>query len=68
MEPVIVRTNTASYRALIGDGLIGNVGGTIAEMLARSRCAIVSDETVAPLWADKIAESLARAGFESVLL
>ncbi len=52
---------------LIGDGLVENVGDTIAEVLARSRCAIVSDETVAPLWADKIAESLSGAGFEPAL-
>jgi 3-dehydroquinate synthase len=44
------------------------VGDTIKEKLAPSRCAIVSDTNVAPLFAAKIQKSLASACFESALI
>jgi 3-dehydroquinate synthase len=57
-----------SYRVLIGPGLLESVGDVIKEKLAPSRCAIISDTNVAPLFADKIQKSLASAGFQSALI
>jgi 3-dehydroquinate synthase len=44
------------------------VGDTIKEKLAPSRCAVVSDANVAPLFAGKIQKSLVASGFESALI
>ena len=63
-----VRTSGHSYRVLIGPGLLETVGDAIKEKLAPSRCAIVSDTNVAPLFAGKIQKSLAASGFESTLI
>jgi 3-dehydroquinate synthase len=63
-----VRTGQHSYRVLIGPGLLETVGDTIKEKLAPSRCAIVSDTNVAPLFAGRIRKSLAASGFESALI
>jgi 3-dehydroquinate synthase len=63
-----VRTDQHSYPVLIGPGLLETVGDAIKEKLSPSRCAIVSDTNVAPLFAGKIQKSLASAGFEPVLI
>ncbi len=63
-----VRTGRHSHRVLIGPGLLESVGDAIKEKLSPSRCAIVSDTNVAPLFAAKIQKSLAAAGFESELI
>jgi len=63
-----VRTDQHSYPVLIGPGLLETVGDAIKEKLAPSRCAIISDTNVAPLFAGKIQKSLATAGFESALI
>jgi 3-dehydroquinate synthase len=63
-----VRTSGHSYRVLIGPSLLESVGDAIKEKLPPSRCAIISDTNVAPLFAGKIQKSLATAGFESALI
>jgi 3-dehydroquinate synthase len=63
-----VRSRGDSYRVLIGPGLLETIGDAIKEKLAPSRCAIVSDTNVAPLFAGKIQQSLASTGFESALV
>jgi len=63
-----VRAVGHSYRVLIGPGLLDCVGGVIKEKLAPSRCAIISDTNVAPLFAGKIQKSLTPPGFESALI
>ena len=63
-----VRTSGHSYRVMIGPSLLESVGDAIKEKLAPSRCAIISDTNVAPLFAGKIQKSLATAGFESTLI
>jgi 3-dehydroquinate synthase len=63
-----VRAGQHSYRVLIGPGLLETVGDTIKEKLTPSRCAIVSDANVAPLFAGKVQKSLAASGFESALI
>lgn len=68
MTSTEVRTGQHSYRVLIGPGLLETVGDAIKEKLAPSRCAIISDTSVAPLFAGKIQKSLASAGFESALI
>ena len=57
-----------SYRVLIGPGLLATVGHAIKENLPPSRCAIISDTNVAPLFADGIQKALTTAGFEPTVI
>ena len=63
-----VRIGQHSYRVLIGPGLLETVGDAIKEKLSPSRCAIISDTNVAPLFAEPVKKSLTSAGFEPVLI
>ena len=56
-----------SYDILIGRGLLPEAGALIAPLGAR-RAAIVSDETVAPLYADRLIASLAERGIGSATI
>lgn len=48
---------------LIGRGLIDEAGAKLAEVIRPCRTAVVSDEHVAPLYAERVCESLRAAGF-----
>jgi 3-dehydroquinate synthase len=63
-----VRTGQHSYRVLIGYQLLETIAGAIKEKLSPSRCAIISDTNVAPLFAERIRKSLTPAGFEPALI
>jgi 3-dehydroquinate synthase len=63
-----VRAGQHSYPVLIGPGLFETIGDAIKEKISLSRCAIISDTNVAPLFAGKIQKSLSLAGFESTLI
>lgn len=54
-----------SYDIAIGPGLIDRVGALAKGLLARPRIIIVSDETVAPLYAARVAKSFNSAGISS---
>jgi 3-dehydroquinate synthase len=57
------------YQALIGSSLLDSSGSEIAERSPRrSRFAIISDTNVAPLFGERIAKSLASAGFQPTLI
>jgi 3-dehydroquinate synthase len=54
-----------SYDIVIGSGLIDRVGALSKGLLARPRVIIVSDATVAPLYAARVAKSFDAAGIAS---
>jgi 3-dehydroquinate synthase len=54
--------------ALVGAGLIKQVGKCISKDVARDTCAIISDSTVALLFADRVKKNLASAGFRPTLI
>ena len=56
-----------AYDILIGRGLLDTAGARIAPLGAR-RAAIVSDETVAPLYADRLIAGLAERGIGSATI
>jgi 3-dehydroquinate synthase len=58
---VRVDLGARSYDVRIGAGLIGRAGDEIAPLLHRPRVAVLTDETVAPLWLDRL-----RAGMPGV--
>jgi 3-dehydroquinate synthase len=56
------------YRVLIGTGLLKQIGRHVRKRLACKTCAIISDNNVAPLFAKRLNESLASAGFRATLI
>jgi 3-dehydroquinate synthase len=64
---VSVPLGERAYDILIGRGLLAEAGALIAALGAR-RAAIVSDETVAALYADRLIASLAERGVGSTMI
>jgi 3-dehydroquinate synthase len=63
-----IRSHQHSYQAIIGSNVLERTGELIAGKIRGPRCAIVSDTNVAPLFADRVANSLASAGFQPTLI
>ncbi len=68
MRVVKVPLGNRSYKILIGRKLLASLGEECAKLKLGSRCAIISDRNVAPLYAKAAQRSLARAGFHAVLI
>jgi 3-dehydroquinate synthase len=68
MRVVNVSLGKRSYNIFIGKGLIGQLGSECVKLKVGSRCAIISDRNVAPHYAKAVQSSLARAGFDSILI
>jgi len=65
---VKVPLGTRSYQINIGAGLLSQLGRDCKRLGLGTRCAIISDRNVAPLYGRKVEASLARAGFEPTVL
>jgi 3-dehydroquinate synthase len=57
-----------SYDIVIGPALIDRIGDLSRPLLKRPHAIIVSDETVAPLYAARVSASFARAGVDTSLV
>ena len=66
METIMVKTSTA-YPVHIGGGLLDRSGELIAAATAARRCAVITDDTVCPLYAPRVCRSLASAGLDHAL-
>ena len=64
MRIVKVPLGDRSYSIFIGEGLLPRLGAECRRLQLGARCAVVTDETVAPLHAQPVLESLTAAGFE----
>lgn len=53
---------------IVGRGVLKEVGPILAKKLPASQCAIISDSNVAPLFADRVKQSLMSAGFHPTLI
>ena len=67
-NPVIVRTGTQSYEVVIGSGLLEQTGALISQKLKGPGCALITDDNVAGLFAEKVIRSLGPAGFQPTLI
>ncbi len=67
-DRVSVDLGDRSYDILIGDGLVDRAGKEVAERFPGARAAIVSDETVASLYIERLRNSLASAGVDSAAI
>jgi 3-dehydroquinate synthase len=56
------------YPVLIGPALLRQIGSRLRKHLARETCTIISDNNVAPLFASRVEENLASAGFRPTLI
>ena len=65
---VEVRGTAHRYPALIGSGLLDQLGECVRKYLLRKTCAIISDSNVAPLFGDRVSRSLTSAGFQPTLI
>lgn len=63
-----IRSNRHSYQALVGSQLLDRIGGLISQKIRDGRCAIISDENVAPLFSDQLIKSLEASGFQPALI
>src|SRR5436190_23001694 len=69
MITVPVSLGDRSYEVLIGEGLLGAVGAEARELFpAAKSCALVTDSNVAPLYAEKVCDSLRAAGVNPHLI
>lgn len=68
MIPVIVRAGEQSYDVLVGSRLLAQTGMLVSQKLKGPSCAIVSDANVAALFAERVNDSLANAGFCPTLI
>jgi shikimate kinase/3-dehydroquinate synthase len=62
---VEVPLGARAYSILIGPGLIDEAGAEIARAAPKAKCAIVTDAHVAPLYLDRLAAGLDKAGLAS---
>ena len=67
MHNVTVDLGERSYPIHIGSGILDTLGGACKAAGLKGRCLLVSDENVAPLYAEKVFQSLEKAGFSPTL-
>jgi 3-dehydroquinate synthase len=68
MRSVSVGLGARAYDVVIGSGLIDRAGALLADVIPRKRTAIVTDETVAALHADRFVAALKAEGFTGRLI
>jgi 3-dehydroquinate synthase len=68
MRNVSVPLGTRSYTIRIDAGLLTGLGRACQRLKLGHRCAVLSDQHVAPLYAEKVLKSLRQAGFDPVLV
>jgi 3-dehydroquinate synthase len=65
-ETVTVALGTRSYGVKVGRGLLDTLGAEAGELGLGTRCVVISDSNVAPLYGARVMESLREAGFHPV--
>jgi 3-dehydroquinate synthase len=65
---VEIRGARYCYWALVGSGLLRQLGKQLRNLRVGKRCAIVSDTNVAPLFADQVKRGVTSAGFKPMLI
>src|SRR5262249_14121652 len=65
---VQIRCGVDRYPVLIGAGLLGQFGAYARKYLPSKACAVISDDNVAPLFANRVRQRLVSAGFRAALI
>ena len=59
-----IKSKTGGYPVLLGPGLLDQAGAILAGRTIPLKAAVISDQTVAALYLERLSASLANAGFE----
>lgn len=65
-ERFTVALQNTPYDVFVGDDALDLVGLEITKVIKPTRCAVVSDSVVAPLYAQRVEESLRDSGFDPI--
>ncbi len=68
MHTVTVALGARSYRILIGDRLLPQLGPACRRLTLGTRCAVITDSRVGPRYAPHALRSLRQAGFDPTLI
>lgn len=68
VETIPVQTPQGHYDIVLGEGVLKDLGRRMSERGLAGRAAIISDERVAALYADRVSRSLRDAGFTPTLV
>ncbi|CAN5441980.1 3-dehydroquinate synthase [soil metagenome] len=68
MKSIEVRAGRQRYEVLIGSGLLPGIGLIVRQLFRGSRCAVVTDGNVAPLYGEVVCASLREANFQPQLI
>jgi 3-dehydroquinate synthase len=68
VNPVIVRIGRQRYDVFVGSQLLEKCGALVSQKLKGPACAVIADDNVATLFAQKVIASLTSAGFRPTLL
>ncbi|MDQ6624209.1 MAG: 3-dehydroquinate synthase [Verrucomicrobiota bacterium] len=68
MKKLTIRTRASQYPALIGGGLLEQLGAEVVKVLPAGRCALIADATTAALFGDVVLRSLRASGCEATLI
>jgi len=63
-DEIVVELGERSYPIVFRYDALGEVGAFAQRTVAAGRCVVLSDDNVAPLYGDRVEESLREAGFE----
>jgi 3-dehydroquinate synthase len=68
VNPIRIQAGDLSYDVLVGSGLLAQIGTILAPKLKGPVCAVISDENVGGLFADRVMRNLTDAGFRPGLI
>ena len=68
LERVSVPVASRQYESIVGWQILHRTGELVREVLPPSRCAVITDSHVGPLYADVVTRSLEQAGFEPTVI
>jgi 3-dehydroquinate synthase len=63
-----VRAALSAYDVVVGAGLLNETGARVRDVMQAQRCAVISDTNVAPLFADRVRQSLTAVSFQPTLI
>ncbi len=64
----IVELQSGSYEIIVGKSILEQCGSLISNLKIGNTCALITDSNVAPLYAEKVSQSLKNEGIKSELI
>ena len=67
-KEIEVPTSSRTYQVTVGAGILEEIGSICRSSVGGDTCCVISDSTVAPLYAERVSRSLKEAGYPVNLL